>query len=709
MGFDHFRVGKAGAPFRHGQSSTAPAKRADAATTPDPSCASGAFYKSPILSNSYDSSVPMNVVWDTTLNCLLPAPTLVDIYLDRPGADNSKMHAWTGVPYSKGNYTLNLQPGWWNSTASINAQVMVVASGTPVFLSPIPAGPVITVTYTAPTNGSVPAAADTSSQGSTTVVTPTAVAGVSAHPLSAGKKAAAVLLPLLFVILLGLAYVKISRARGAAKRSEWSEKLDKRMSTISGDWKAVTLGGAKAAVRQSMAQRNSSVFSVGAIRAGDVDGAPVVMGEPPVVRGGSIDIDAQDIPRTSLGSGVGVGVGARRPRAHAHGAPPERGSRAVSFADAAHPRPSLSSAYSRGSRAFHTASAYGELDGEEAPPVPALPSPSRSGAYGGGERRSSGSGGAGNGNRGASVYNGNGTAWSSGERVAGVDGGYGAQCVSPTGRVHSIAYPSPPAAANGNGFAYGDANDQQNSYFSPATPTPTSMFVVPDPSEVYARAREPSADSAYAATTFGEYERGYGGYGSYGSPAESDVPSVMTSPSQTAGPLNLTSEDIRRRMTTHHGQNGEGAWRQSVDEVFGALSLMRTGGSPASPDGEDEGGDGDYLFAPMPETVFAYPGTPAASSFNSSAAPSSPFAMPMSAPTMSPDDMLRAYAAKHASTASAAPSPLSKTTTGAEVVPTLQNTGMRILYKQPDASARARAPSVAGGLIRAGKGARLSK
>ncbi|KAJ7470099.1 hypothetical protein B0H11DRAFT_2237690 [Mycena galericulata] len=41
----------------------------------------------------------------------------------------------------------------------------------------------------------------------------------------------------------------------------------------------------------------------------------------------------------------------------------------------------------------------------------------------------------------------------------------------------------------------------------------------------------------------------------------------------------------------------------------------------AFPDGRNNGGDeddaGDYLFAPVQETVFAYPGTPAASSFNS--------------------------------------------------------------------------------------------
>ncbi|KAJ7716457.1 hypothetical protein B0H16DRAFT_1741264 [Mycena metata] len=136
--------------------------------------------------------------------------------------------------------------------------------------------------------------------------------------------------------------------------------------------------------------------------------------------------------------------------------------------------------------------------------------------------------------------------------------------------------------------------------------------------------------------------------------------------------------------------------------------LMRTGAD----DTDSEGGD--YLFAPpVAETVFVYPGTPAASSFNSSPnASASPFAMPMSAPTMSPDAMLRAYATKKKHTSSS-----TKHTSGAEVVPTLKNTGMHVLYTQPEDDSPGSAGSsesgeVLGGaapLIRAGPGARLSR
>ncbi|KAJ7827823.1 hypothetical protein B0H13DRAFT_2438837 [Mycena leptocephala] len=75
-----------------------------------------------------------------------------------------------------------------------------------------------------------------------------------------------------------------------------------------------------------------------------------------------------------------------------------------------------------------------------------------------------------------------------------------------------------------------------------------------------------------------------------------------------------------------------------------------------------------------------------------------------------PDDILRAYAAKHASTATATLSPLSGTTAGTEVVPSLRGTGMRVLYKQPEDGVPSAGGNANGGnMIRAGPGARLSR
>ncbi|KAJ7229746.1 hypothetical protein B0H12DRAFT_221859 [Mycena haematopus] len=311
-----------------------------------------------------------------------------------------------------------------------------------------------------------------------------------------------------------------------------------------------------------------------------------------------------------------------------------------------------------------------------------------------------------------SVYQ-NGAAWTSGERVEGVDGGYGARSVSPTGRVHTINYP---ASMLNTSAAYDTGADA--SYFSPVTPTPHNMSF--SPSSVYAD--DASPDSAYAPNTFGAFPASP----DMSSLSSSGIPSGATSPRQTAGPLTLTSEDIRRRMTLNNSSAAEGGWRQSVDEVF----VMRTGtGTDATADAD---ADGEYLFAPQSETVFQYPGTPApgsafsspgsaytAPAYTAPAAPataSSPFAMPMQPPTMSPDAMLRAYATKHASTTpslttpsslarasspslaragtpstfartalpslsrkpSTAPAPASR----AEVVASIKDTGMRVLYKQ---------------------------
>ncbi|KAJ7084906.1 hypothetical protein B0H15DRAFT_951392 [Mycena belliarum] len=172
---------------------------------------------------------------------------------------------------------------------------MVVPDGTtPPFLSTISAGP-SSLLPTSPTVDRRPrtSLSSNASNINTTVVTATHVSGVSSHKLSHGATAAV-----------------ISRARGPAKRTEWSEKLDKRTSTISADWKAFTPGGAKEAIRQFMAQRDSSAFSFGAIRvSSNIDADPVVAGEK-LPR-----VSAEHLPPTSLGSGAGV---ARRLRAHAN-------------------------------------------------------------------------------------------------------------------------------------------------------------------------------------------------------------------------------------------------------------------------------------------------------------------------------------------------------------------------------------------------------
>ena len=290
---------------------------------------------------------PLNISWDTS--CLTNVQS-IDIVLSAPGANNPLLRGWKNVPFSSGSRVLELLPRLWNDSASQVLQLNLYQSGTPSFMSPLPAGPVITATYSAP-SGSVPAAADVSLNNPSS----SSASQSSSH----GKTAAAVLFPLLVVIGAILTWVRFKRRQGREKRKRWSEMVDKRMSTISTDWKSMSAAGAQAAIRHSMAvSARNSAFSFGAIR------PPSMVADPT-----SPPPDMAQIRRP--------GTGLRNAALAEAIASGERVSR-VSFADTAtrvscvsfatDPRPSTDSrrtaGTSRASRAFHSA---------HAPPVPSLP------------------------------------------------------------------------------------------------------------------------------------------------------------------------------------------------------------------------------------------------------------------------------------------------------------------------------------------------
>ena len=287
--------------------------------------------------NSLD---PLPITWNTT--CLsVPA---IDIYLYSPDAALPRIHVWEGVATSRGTYNATLVPSWWNSTSSQSLQVSIVNSGQPPFLSTMPGGPVFNATYTAPASGTP--SSDTSQVGSgITQVNDLANANKS---LTAGKKAAAVLLTLLFVGLGIAGYIKYKRYKGKKERRRWTEAVDKRMSTISTDWKSVSVAGANAAIRNSIAVGSrSSAFSFGAIRPSS-----------------TFAVESGDDEKRSV-SQMRTGVGPRSPGSTIS---TDRVSR-VSFApgtrisrsSAADSRPS---GESRRTRAFHVG---------YVPPVPSLP------------------------------------------------------------------------------------------------------------------------------------------------------------------------------------------------------------------------------------------------------------------------------------------------------------------------------------------------
>jgi hypothetical protein len=142
------------------------------------------------------------------------------------------------------------------------------------------------------------------------------------------------------------------------------------------------------------------------------------------------------------------------------------------------------------------------------------------------------------------------------------------------------------------------------------------------------------------------------------------TPAGAMSPTQTQGAFTLTAEDIRARLQQ---EPNSAAPRPSVDEMMPALSMMKRGGSGAA-------ADDDLLPPPAP----AMPTLPAPS-YGPGEIERSPImgAMPMAQALpsygvmSSPDDLLRAYAAKRA--------------TGTPVSP-ISAGGMRVLYAPPTPS-----------------------
>ncbi|KAG1726826.1 hypothetical protein EDB19DRAFT_1833293 [Suillus lakei] len=315
-GWAHVRVGHAGAPQTHQKRS---------------SCSTGGFYVSPSQGQTVSSSSSFNITWD---NSCLSNTQAVDIYLIAPSLSSSRIHEWQNVNYALGTYQTSLEPKWWNDTSTVNLQLSIVTSNTQPFLSPFPAGPVFTATYTAPSDGSTPASADLSSPGGVTYVGNFS----SSSSSSSGKIAAGVLVPLIFIGLGIAVYFKLSRAKSKEKSRRFSEAIDKRMSTISVDWRSMSAAGASAAIRHSMAvssggNRNSS-FSFGPIRP---ISTAAVEGVPSISDKVSLDMPRMSQLRPGLRSQTTLG---------------ERVSR-VSFATDV--RPSIESRRTVGtSRAFHT-------------------------------------------------------------------------------------------------------------------------------------------------------------------------------------------------------------------------------------------------------------------------------------------------------------------------------------------------------------------
>ncbi|KAH0582208.1 hypothetical protein J132_04159 [Termitomyces sp. J132] len=278
--------------------------------TPDTNCTTGGFYKSPSNGATINSLQPLLIEWDTT--CI--DSQQLDIHLLAPSftGENTEITVWSGVTNSDGKKSVNIEPKWWNSTSEVKVQLAIVAAGFPPAMASLPAGPIFTATYTPPADGPVPPSASLTNDKDSIDAS-----GMS-KSLSGGKIAAAVIIPLLFVGLAIFAYLRYQRRKSSHKSKRFSQALDKRMSTISADWKSMSVAGAQAAIRSSMAiNRDSAAFSFGNIR-------PSMDNQ---------DVTAQPNPHMKQVR-TGTGVGLRNPGAAAAIAA-ERASRVsrVSFAD----------------------------------------------------------------------------------------------------------------------------------------------------------------------------------------------------------------------------------------------------------------------------------------------------------------------------------------------------------------------------------------
>jgi hypothetical protein len=204
-------------------------------------------------------------------------------------------------------------------------------------------------------------------------------------------------------------------------------------------------------------------------------------------------------------------------------------------------------------------------------------------------------------------------------------------------------------------------------------------------------------DSAYSQEQ--EYDEKHGEeYNEKHGDNDSDGHHTATSfsPRQTQGALTLTPEDIRSRIAAgkarnaaqqqqqqqHEKENEKKEKDNGFAELMPALSMMRTGGTDSSANGDD------FLFStPTPQTPppsYVKPTSQLQPQQTASPVMSSMPMQPMPANVMSPDEMLRAYAERKKMAAGMGagmggkpaisyPMPVASTTTAAP-------SNMRVLY-----------------------------
>ncbi|KAL5513887.1 hypothetical protein ACEPAG_2648 [Sanghuangporus baumii] len=251
MAIGTFRIGHAGA-----------AKNIHKKAVKRASCSTG-FITAPSSGQVVDVGDDVMFAWDTS--CL--NITGADIYLYAPYQATTLVQMFQNVDFTKGSYNATLKPKWWNSTSSVDMQLTIVQTGTPEIFASLPPGPIWTAKYDSSAKNTDDSAVGTTSSGDANV---TQVNNLTTDKggISKGGIAAVVIFSLLAVALVLFAYIKITRKREEKRRKRWSEMVDKRMSVISGDWRSISVKGAEAAIRASMADPSRASIWSGAGNAG---------------------------------------------------------------------------------------------------------------------------------------------------------------------------------------------------------------------------------------------------------------------------------------------------------------------------------------------------------------------------------------------------------------------------------------------------------
>lgn len=222
--------------------------------------ANGDLYIYPNTSSQIDATQPLTFKWNTA--CSLSSS--VDLYLYEPSSATGLIHAWVGVNYADGQYTANLLPKWWNDTTTAQLQLSIINSGAASWDTSSPAGPVFTVDYAQSAMVSVVnvggasktttlAAAVTQSQDA--VFQDVSSTGDQHKGISKGGIAAAVIVPLLVLVIIGAVATRFWRQREAEKLKRWSQALS---SNSNLEWEKGALPGEKP---QSILGRPSTTFS----------------------------------------------------------------------------------------------------------------------------------------------------------------------------------------------------------------------------------------------------------------------------------------------------------------------------------------------------------------------------------------------------------------------------------------------------------------